>query len=109
MPLGGPEDVDFAVATARRTFKSGVWSKMEPRARAAVRYRLADLIEQHRLELVLLESLDVGKRITDVVGANGDVAAALTFRYFGETIDKIEGIITNTAVPPSTITSSGNP
>ncbi len=98
VPLGGPEDVDFAVATARRAFKSGVWSRMEPRARAAVMYRFADLIEQHCLELGLLESLDVGKPIQDVVNANGDVAAAaLTFRYFGETIDKIEGIVTNTA------------
>ena len=98
VPLGGPEDVDFAVAVSRRAFKSGVWSKIEPRARAAVMYRMADLIEQHRLEFGLLESLDVGKPIADVVGANGDVeAAALTFRYFGETIDKIEGSVTNTA------------
>jgi len=98
VPLGGPEDVDLAVAVARRAFKSGVWSRMEPRARAEVLYRFADLIEQHRLELGLLESLDVGKPITDVLGANGDVAAAaLTFRFFGETIDKIEGLVTSTA------------
>lgn len=97
VPLGGPEDVDFAVAVARKAFKSGVWSRMEPRARAAVMYRFADLIEQRCLELGLLESLDVGKPIQDVVSVNGDVAAAaLTFRYFGETIDKIEGIVTNT-------------
>ncbi len=98
VPLGGPEDVDLAVASSRKAFKSGVWSRMEPRARASVMYRFADLIEQHCLELGLLESIDVGKPIQDVVGANGDVAAAaLTFRYFGETIDKIEGIVTNTA------------
>jgi len=98
VPLGGPEDVDLAVAASRRAFKSGVWSRMEPRARASVMYRFADLIEQHCLELGLLESIDVGKPILDVIGGNGDVAAAaLTFRYFGETIDKIEGIVTNTA------------
>lgn len=98
VPLGGAEDVDLAVAISRKAFKSGVWSRMEPRARATVMYRMADLIDQHRIELGLLESLDVGKPIQDVVGDNGDVAAAaLTFRYFGETIDKIEGIVTNTA------------
>jgi acyl-CoA reductase-like NAD-dependent aldehyde dehydrogenase len=98
VPLGGPEDVDLAVASARKTFKSGVWSRMEPRARATVMYRLAELIEQHCLELGLLESIDVGKPVVEVVGANGDVAAAaLSFRFFGETIDKIEGIVTNTA------------
>src|SRR5215469_9170689 len=61
VPLGGPEDVDLAVAISRKAFKSGVWSRMEPRARATVMYRMADLIEQHRVELGLLESLDVGK------------------------------------------------
>jgi acyl-CoA reductase-like NAD-dependent aldehyde dehydrogenase len=72
--------------------------RMEPRAWASVLYRFADLIEQHCLELGLLESIDVGKPVQEVIGANGDVAAAaLTFRYFGETIDKIEGIVTNTA------------
>ena len=98
VPLGGPEDVDLAVASSRKAFKSGAWSRMEPRARAAVMHRLADLIEEHRLELALLESIDVGKPVREVVGTNGDVeAAALTFRYFGETIDKIEGVVTNTA------------
>jgi gamma-glutamyl-gamma-aminobutyraldehyde dehydrogenase len=73
VPLGGPEDVDLAVASCRRAFKSGAWSRMEPRARASVMYRFADLIEQHCLELGLLESIDVGKPVQEVIGANGDV------------------------------------
>lgn len=44
----------------------------------------------------MLNSLDVGKPVTDMI--TGDVpAAALTFQYFAEAIDKIEGVVTNTA------------
>ena len=96
VPSGSAEDVDRAVASARRAFKSGVWSRLEPRARMEVLYRFARLIEAHALEFSLLDTLDVGKPITDMM--TGDVpAAALTFQYFGETIDKIEGTVTSTA------------
>jgi acyl-CoA reductase-like NAD-dependent aldehyde dehydrogenase len=96
VPLGDESDVERAVAAARRTFKSGVWSRLEPRARMTVLYRFAELIEQKALDLGLLDSLDVGKPVIEAV--TGDVpAAALTFQYFAETIDKIEGIVTNTS------------
>lgn len=61
-----------------------------------VLYRFARLIEERALEFALLDTLDVGKPISDTL--TGDVpAAALTFQYFGETIDKIEGTVTSTA------------
>jgi acyl-CoA reductase-like NAD-dependent aldehyde dehydrogenase len=86
------------VASARAAFKSGVWSRMEPRARMQVMYRMADLITKNALRLGLMDSLNVGKPIADMVSANGDVAAAaLTFQFFGEAIDKIEGAVTTTA------------
>lgn len=98
VPLGGVEDVDLAVSSAREAFKAGVWSRIPPRARMEVMYRLADLIEKRTLDFALLDSLDVGKPMMDMLGPNGEVAAAaLTFRYFGEAIDKMEGIVTNTA------------
>jgi gamma-glutamyl-gamma-aminobutyraldehyde dehydrogenase len=93
---GDAGDVDRAVASARKAFKSGVWSRMAPRARMAVMYRYADLIREHAMEFALLDSLDMGKPVTDML--NSDVpAAATTFQFFGETIDKIEGVVTNTA------------
>jgi acyl-CoA reductase-like NAD-dependent aldehyde dehydrogenase len=97
VPSGDLEDVDLAVASARKAFKSGAWSRMEPRARMAVMYRFADLIDENAFELGLLDSLDVGKPIMDMLRPDGDVdATALTVRYFGEAIDKFEGIVTNT-------------
>jgi gamma-glutamyl-gamma-aminobutyraldehyde dehydrogenase len=93
---GDAGDVDRAVASARKAFKSGVWSRMAPRARMAIMYRYADLIREHAMEFALLDSLDMGKPVTDML--NSDVpAAATTFQFFGETIDKIEGVVTNTA------------
>src|SRR5205823_2655828 len=98
VPSGDVADVDAAVASCRKAFKSGVRSRMEPRKRMQVMYRWADLVDRHALELGLLESIDVGKPIRDVLGEQGDIAAtSLTIRFFAESIDKIEGIVTNTA------------
>jgi acyl-CoA reductase-like NAD-dependent aldehyde dehydrogenase len=98
VPSGDAEDVDLAVASARAAFKAGVWSRMDPRARMQVMYRMADLITENALPLGLMDSLNVGKPIAEMLSANGEVAAAaMTFRYFGEAIDKIEGTVTTTA------------
>ncbi len=96
VPSGDDTDVDRAVRTARQAFRSGVWSRLEPRKRMEVLYRFADLIDEHGLELGLLDTLDVGKPILDSV--DGDVpAASLTFRFFAEAIDKVEGTVTTTS------------
>jgi 4-guanidinobutyraldehyde dehydrogenase / NAD-dependent aldehyde dehydrogenase len=96
VPSGDAGEVDLAVRAARRSFKSGVWRHLEPRTRMEVLYRFAAAINEHALEFALLDTLDVGKPISDML--EGDVpAAALTFQYFAETIDKIDGVVTTTA------------
>jgi len=93
---GTSADIDAAVAAARRAFKSGVWSRMAPRKRMSVLYRYAQLITDHVKEFALLDTLDMGKPISEMI--NGDVpGAARTFQYFAETIDKLDGMVTNTA------------
>jgi acyl-CoA reductase-like NAD-dependent aldehyde dehydrogenase len=93
---GEKDDIDAAVASARAAFKGGSWSRMEPRDRMDVLYRYADLIREHADEFAVLDVVDMGKPVTDML--NIDVPfSALTFQYFGETIDKIEGAVTNTA------------
>jgi acyl-CoA reductase-like NAD-dependent aldehyde dehydrogenase len=85
-----------AVAAARPPLNPACGRAPGALARMAVLFRFAELIEQNALELGLLDSLDVGKPVTEAV--IGDVpAAALTFQCFAKTIDKIEGIVTNTA------------
>ncbi|WXL28059.1 aldehyde dehydrogenase [Ectopseudomonas mendocina] len=81
-------DADQAVADARATFESGVWSRMAPVERKKRMIRLADLIEAHRDELALLETLDMGKPIGDSLSVDVP-AAARAIRWSGEAIDKI--------------------
>jgi 4-guanidinobutyraldehyde dehydrogenase / NAD-dependent aldehyde dehydrogenase len=82
------EDVDRAVAGAKRAFESGVWSRSAPKQRKRVLLRLAALVEEHRDELALLETLDMGKPIRDA--RNVDVPlAAECIAYYGEAVDKV--------------------
>ena len=84
----GIEDAELAIAGARTAFASGVWSAMAPSDRKMVMVRWAELIEQHREELALLECLDVGKPISNTLDI--DVSAAVrTVRWSGEAIDKV--------------------
>ncbi|MGH8264847.1 MAG: aldehyde dehydrogenase family protein, partial [Steroidobacteraceae bacterium] len=95
MAAGTGEDIDRAVAAARRAFKSGAWSRLAPRRRMEVMYRFAALIEQNAESLAVLETLDMGKPITDVVTV--DLPSVIdTVRFMAECIDKIEGSVTNT-------------
>ena len=92
---GNAEDVDRAVASGRKAFKSGVWSRMEPRARMDVMSRFADLIEEHAEDFAVLDTLDMGKPISDMI--NVDIPGSLsTIRFFAESIDKMEGVVTAT-------------
>jgi gamma-glutamyl-gamma-aminobutyraldehyde dehydrogenase len=90
------DDVDAAVKAARKAFKSGVWSRMAPRNRMDVINKFAALIEANALEFALLDVLNMGKPVSDMLTADIP-GSALTFRFFAETIDKITGDITNTA------------
>lgn len=84
----GTEDADLAVAGARAAFESGIWSRMAPADRKMVLVRWAELIEKHADELALLETLDVGKPISDTTHV--DVPATIrTIRWSGEAIDKV--------------------
>lgn len=88
-------DVDAAVQTARRAFRSGSWSRMAPRDRMEILYRYADLIDANTEQLAVLDTLDMGKPIGDMLAV--DVPAVVeTIRFMAEYIDKMEGSVTNT-------------
>lgn len=59
----GKEDIDVAVAAARRAFE-GEWSRFKPFDRQQVMLKLADLVEKHYDELALLDTLDMGGPIS---------------------------------------------
>ena len=84
----GEEDVNRAVAVARETFESGVWSAKPPAARKRVLHRFAEKLAAHKEELALLETLDMGKPIGDSLAV--DVAGTVNcIQWSGEAIDKV--------------------
>ncbi len=86
--VGGKEDVDRAVKSARRAFE-GAWRQATPSSRGKILWRVADLIEQHAEELALIETLDNGKPLAE---SRGDHAfAAECFRYYAGSATKIDG------------------
>ncbi len=95
------EDVDRAVTGARRAFESGVWSRSAPRERKRVLRRLSELIDEHRDELALTETLDTGKPIRDSRGVDLPLAAE-TIAYYAEAVDKVYDEIAPT--DPSMVT-----
>lgn len=89
------KDVDRAIMSAKKAFRSGVWSRKPPRARMDVLYQWADLIEQSSEELAVLETLDMGKPVGDVINIDLPAVTA-TIRFMSEGVDKMEGVVTNT-------------
>lgn len=93
-------DIDRAVADGLKAFKSGSWSRMAPRDRMAVLYAFADLIEDSAELLSLLDTLDMGKPINDMMTIDVP-SAAHTIRFSAECIDKLTG--TTTATPSNVL------
>jgi aldehyde dehydrogenase (NAD+) len=77
----GPEDVDRAVAAARRAF--GTWSAMPGAERAKYLFRIARIIQERSRELAVLESLDNGKPIRESRDVDLPLVAAHFFYYAG--------------------------
>jgi acyl-CoA reductase-like NAD-dependent aldehyde dehydrogenase len=85
---GGAEDIDRAVAAARRSFDDGRWSRLAPAERKRVLLRFADVIEANAEELATLEAVEGGKPITDT--REVDVPETVkTLRWYAEAIDKV--------------------
>jgi 4-guanidinobutyraldehyde dehydrogenase / NAD-dependent aldehyde dehydrogenase len=81
-------DVDAAVAAARLAFDAGGWSRLAPARRKNVLLRFGELLLEHREELALLETLDMGKPISDALKADIP-GAARCIAWYGEAIDKV--------------------
>ncbi|WP_282182082.1 aldehyde dehydrogenase [Aliiroseovarius marinus] len=81
-------DVDLAVAAGRRAFEDGRWSRMAPGDRKAVLLKLADLIRTNLEEMALLDSLDMGKLVTDAATIDAPGSAHF-FQWYAEAIDKV--------------------
>ena len=81
-------DVDAAVGAARAAFEDRRWAGKAPAERKRVLVRFADLMLEHRDQLALLETLDMGKPIR--YSRSVDVQLAQNcIRWYGEAVDKL--------------------
>ncbi|MCZ0738738.1 aldehyde dehydrogenase family protein [Phreatobacter sp. AB_2022a] len=89
MPRSGAEDVDRAVAAARRAFEEGPWGRMTATERGRLLVKLGEAILAHQDELAILESMDTGKPARQ--GKADIVATARYFEFYGTAADKVHG------------------
>ncbi|WP_295461246.1 aldehyde dehydrogenase [uncultured Pseudomonas sp.] len=82
------EDAELAVQAARASFARGDWAHRAPAQRKRVLIAFADLLMAHAEELALLETLDMGKPISDSLGIDVP-GAANAIRWSAEAIDKV--------------------
>ena len=89
------DDVDAAVAAARRAFDTGKWASMAASRRAKIVYKLAQLIGERSADLALREVRDNGKSIGT---AKGELSAIVdTFEFYAGAATKNYG---ETLPPP---------
>ena len=88
VPLAGPKDVDRAVAAARDAFEG--WAGMSPGGRAALLWKMADLLEARAEQIAALESRNAGKPIK--LAQDSDIPFAIdNIRYFAGAARRLEG------------------
>jgi aldehyde dehydrogenase (NAD+) len=83
-PEAGPDEIDRAVAAARRAFDLGPWPRMEPAERAGILRRAGDLVAGRLEEIACAWTTQVGAPISltkKLVGQN-----ATLLRYYADLI-----------------------
>lgn len=78
--LGGKNDVDQAIHSARARFDSGDWSYGAPYERAKVLRQIASKIQEHHQQLARLDAIESGKPIKG--GVREALGAARVFDYY---------------------------
>ncbi len=91
IPRGSAEDIDRAVAAARRAMTTGPWATMTPSARAKCMRKLGDLVAANAERLAEIEVRDNGKLMSEMLGQ-------LRYHpewwyYFAGLADKVEGAV----------------
>src|ERR1700753_2024183 len=106
------DDVDAAIAGARRAFEGPEWRKMSERTRAKFVYKLGDALEKHLDELYELETLNNGRptretraqlsQVPDLFRYNAGLALAkrdavipVEGHYLGYTLRRPVGVVAN--------------
>ena len=84
----GVEDVENAVAVARRAFRRS-WGELPGRERAKYLFRIARILQERSREFAVLETLDTGKPIKESRDVDIPLVAA-HFWYYAGWADKLD-------------------
>ncbi|HNL28191.1 MAG TPA: aldehyde dehydrogenase family protein, partial [bacterium] len=88
---GDKNDIDTAVAAARKAFSDGSkWSRMSGSRRGKLLWKISELITKNADELAYLETVDCGKPISETKNIEIPVTADI-FAYYAGAATKIEG------------------
>ncbi len=87
VPAASAEDVELAVATARRAF--GAWSHTDVEKRAAILATAAELIHEHAKDLASTLTSEQGKPLAEAMGEVTHLAHGV--RYYAEAATKVRG------------------
>ncbi|SDJ31205.1 betaine-aldehyde dehydrogenase [Natribacillus halophilus] len=97
---GNKEDALQAVASARKAFDEGAWTKKPANERGEIVHEIGRLIRASREELAELETLDTGKTYSESLDDMDDIANV--FIYFAGLADKEGGEMIDSPIPGST-------
>lgn len=86
------DDVEEAIQGAHQAFLTSGWAQRKPHERAAVLYRIAQLIRERAEELAQRQRLDNGKPINETRALVA--SAAGTFQFFAAACETLEEVIT---------------
>ena len=89
IPRSTPEDVNRAVAAAKRALRSPDWRGLTPSARGKLHHALADRIAARADELASIETRDNGKLFLEMRAQLRYLPE--WFRYYAGLADKLEG------------------
>jgi succinate-semialdehyde dehydrogenase / glutarate-semialdehyde dehydrogenase len=87
VPAGAPDDVELAVATAKRALKE--WSRTDVEQRAAILAKAADLIHDNARDIATKLTAEQGKPLAEAIGEVGHLAHGV--RFYAEAATKVRG------------------
>ena len=83
------QDVDLAVAAARRAFDEGPWPRLKAAERAAALRRVAAAIRAHTDAFIAREVADIGMPVAQMKGLAA--RAAQNFEYYAGVVTELHG------------------
>ena len=80
-------DINLTVDFAKKSFESKFWLDKLPQEKKDILFKLADLMEQSKEELALLDTVETGRAFKNYYFDSIPKAIAV-LRYFAESVDK---------------------